>query len=82
MTGTLSRIEEYDNGFQTRFEAIGRPTVDGDNGALVRRIVSEPFEATAHEGSFEVFIPDRQSKLMWARWRNYQSGNVRLELSQ
>ena len=74
MTSPNTWIEQYDNGDQTQFNAISRTTIDGDNGVVVRRIDNEPFDPTVREGSAEVFIPDRQSKLMWTRFRSYESG--------
>ena len=52
-------VERYSTGEQTMFRVVGRDTVDGSGGTVVRRA----------DGGIEVFIPDTGATLMWARSR-------------
>jgi hypothetical protein len=51
--------ERYDAGEVTTFYVVGRTCVAGDWGAVVVR----------SDGGLEVFIPDRGSRMTWARFR-------------
>ena len=54
-------IERFPDGVEARSPFTGRIVVDGDEGTLTRR--------TGSDVTYEYFIPDKGSKLMWLRIR-------------
>lgn len=59
-------IETYvASGQQSSYVVVGRAVVDGDQGTLLRG---------AKEPTFQVFVPDKRSKLMWVRFRHLVDG--------
>jgi hypothetical protein len=66
--------EEYPDGERTLFHTLGPTDIGQDRGIIERRVDSNPFTSSPCEGSFEVFIPDKDSRLMWTRFRSFANG--------
>lgn len=67
--------ELYPNGNQSRYKTGDRVTVQGITGTTVRKVAGDPNQTwTLNDGSFEVFIPDRDSPRLILAFRHYQNG--------
>jgi hypothetical protein len=68
------RPKSHPNGFESTFSIIGRATIEGDTGTIVRKIDGREDVTRIGNGAIEVFIPDKGSRLQWVRFRHYFDG--------
>ena len=67
--------EVYPNGNESRYKIGDRTTVQGMRGTTVRKVAGDPQETwTLNDGSFEVFIPDKDNPRLNLAFRHYQNG--------
>jgi hypothetical protein len=67
--------ELYPSGTLSRYKIGDRTTLQGMNGTIVRKVAGDPKQTwTLNDGSFEVFIPDKDSIRLILAFRHYQDG--------
>jgi hypothetical protein len=81
-------IEQYPSGASTKFRIVGRAQVKGSDGSLLLEVQADPNKTGVQpDGSFQVFIPDKNSlgtdalfrhliKGEWREWRTLGEMNV------
>ncbi len=67
-------IEQYSSGFETVFSVVGRTTVNGNRGFIVRKVAGDAQKTLVVDNTFEVFIPDREGSDRWLRFRHLVNG--------
>lgn len=68
-------VEAYANGSETRFRVIGRDLVKTTKGTLLLKIEGNPkLTLVPDNGTFQVFVPDKGSRLTDALFRNLIKG--------
>lgn len=67
-------IEQYPSGHETVFTVIGRATIKGNRGFVVRKVAGDLEKTLVSDNTFEVFIPDRDAEELWAMFRHYING--------
>jgi len=65
----------YPNGVQARYRTKGREEVRGLRGTVVEKFEGDPNETgTPNDGSFQIFIPDRDNQQLLLSFRHFQNG--------
>jgi Caspase domain len=66
-------LENNPTGFESTFSIVGKTNINGDPGIIVRKIDGDEYITGVPNGTMEIFIPDRGSKLQWVRFRYYST---------
>ena len=67
--------ELYPNGNQSRYKTGDQTTIQGMTGTTVRKVAGDPNQTwTLNDGSFEVFIPDKDCARLMLAFRHYRDG--------
>ncbi len=73
--GQTNWVEVYPDGSQSRYRLLGRETVDGLSGIVVSKTAGDvETSQTLNDGSFQAFLPDKDSARRVLYFRNRIDG--------